>query len=190
MDQAAFERVAASFGAFHAEFAPLFGRKEAQRRSEQYVRGLLVQQTERRNAENMAEAIEGAPPRTLQRFLTEAPWPTAPVIARVQHYVGARLSSAEGIFVLDESGVAKQGRHSVGVARQYCGTLGKVGNWLLGAAAATRDGFGTPLPPPDRPAYDRCIAVLRRTLSEEAFAAEWPAAPPYWRQRSPRPWSL
>src|SRR6266705_218553 len=74
MDQEEFGRVAASFAAFHAQFAPLFGRKEARRRSEQYVRGLLVQQTDRRNAENVAEMIEGATPRTLQRLLTEAPW--------------------------------------------------------------------------------------------------------------------
>jgi SRSO17 transposase len=136
MDQAAFDRVAASFAAFHAEFAPLFGRKEAQRRSEQYLRGLLVQQTDRRNAENLAETIEGASPRALQRLLTEAPWATAPVIDRVQAYCGARLTHPEGIFVIDESGVAKQGRQSVGVARQYCGALGKVGNCQLGVFLA------------------------------------------------------
>src|SRR2546423_2404566 len=132
MDQAEFDRVAASFAAFHAEVAPLFGRKEAQRRSEQYVRGLLVQQTDRRNAENVAEMIVGATPRTLQRLLTEAPWPTEPVIDRLQAYLGARLNTPEGIFVLDESGFPKQGRKSVGVVRQYCGTLGKVGNCQLG----------------------------------------------------------
>ena len=132
MDQAEFDRVAASFAAFHAEFAPLFGRKEAQRRSEQYVRGLLVQQTDRRNAKNVAEMIVGATPRTLQRLLTEAPWPTEPVIDRLQAYLGARLNTPEGIFVLDESGFPKQGRKSVGVVRQYCGTLGKVGNCQLG----------------------------------------------------------
>jgi hypothetical protein len=59
MDQPEFDRVAESFTALHGEFAPLFGRKEAQRRSEQYPRGLLVQQTDRRNAENVAESIEG-----------------------------------------------------------------------------------------------------------------------------------
>src|SRR5205085_1011318 len=136
MDQAEFDRVAASFAAFHAEFAPLFGRKEAQRRSEQYVRGLLVQQTDRRNAENVAEMIVGATPRTLQRLLTEAPWPTEPVIDRLQAYVGARLNMPEGIFVLDESGFPKQGKKSVGVARQYCGTLGKVGNCQVGVFLA------------------------------------------------------
>jgi SRSO17 transposase len=136
MDQAEFDRVAASFAAFHAYFAPLFGRKEAQRRSEQYVRGLLVQQTDRRNAENVAETIAGATPRALQRLLTEAPWPTEPVIERLQAYVGARLTTPEGIFVLDESGFPKQGKKSVGVARQYCGTLGKVGNCQLGVFLA------------------------------------------------------
>jgi SRSO17 transposase len=136
MDHAEFDRVAASFAAFHAEFAPLFGRKEAQRRSEQYVRGLLVQQTDRRNAENVAETIAGATPRALQRLLTEAPWPTEPVIDRLQAYVGARVNTPEGIFVLDESGFPKQGKKSVGVARQYCGTLGKVGNCQVGVFLA------------------------------------------------------
>lgn len=128
MKQTEFEQVAASFAAFHREFAPLFGRTEARRRSEQYLRGLLVQQTDRRNAENVAEAIEGATPRTLQRFLTEAPWSSEAVIERLQHYLGHRLSAPAGVFILDDTGFAKQGRKSVGVARQYSGTLGKVGN--------------------------------------------------------------
>jgi len=132
LEQSEFERVAASFAAFHHEFAPLFGRKEAQRRSEQYLRGLLVQQTDRRNAENVAEAIEGATARTLQRFLSEAPWSSAAVIERLQGYLGGRLSAAEGVFILDDTGFAKQGRKSVGVARQYSGTLGKIGNCQVG----------------------------------------------------------
>jgi hypothetical protein len=63
MDPAVFDRVAEQFGEFHARFAPLFGRKEARQRSEQDLRGLLVQDQERRNAENLAEAIDGASPR-------------------------------------------------------------------------------------------------------------------------------
>ncbi len=166
MDQAEFDRVAATFAAFHAEFAPLFGRKEVRRRSEQYLRGLLVQQTDRRNAENVAETIEGATPRSLQRLLTEAPWPTEPVIERLQAYLGARLNTPEGIFVLDESGFPKQGRQSVGVARQYCGALGKVGNCQLGVFLAYVSARGHALvdkrlylPPPwtDDPA--RCWAA-------------------------------
>jgi len=136
MEQAEFERVAASFAAFHATFGPLFGRKDTQRRSEQYVRGLLVQQTDRRNAENVAECVEGATPRALQRLLTESPWPTAPVLARLQGYLGPRVNTAEGVFVLDESGFPKQGQRSVGVSHQYCGVLGKVANCQMGVFLA------------------------------------------------------
>jgi len=136
MDPVAFDRVAEQFGEFHARFAPLFGRREARQRSEQYLRGLLVQDQERRNAENLAEAIEGASPRALQRFLTEAPWKPAPVIDQLHAYVGERLATPRGVLIVDDSGVAKQGTHSVGVARQYSGTLGKVGNCQIGVFLA------------------------------------------------------
>jgi SRSO17 transposase len=132
MDQAEFDRVAATFQAFHQSFAPLFGRVEAQRRSEQYLRGLLVQQTDRRNAENLADAIDGASPRALQRLLTEAPWRVEPVIDALHAYLAPRLADPAGVLVVDDTGFAKQGRHSVGVARQYSGTLGKVGNCQIG----------------------------------------------------------
>src|SRR5918993_607585 len=104
MDRAAFAQVATSFATFHQTFAPLFRRKEVQQRSEQYLRGLLVQQTDRRNAENVAEAIEGATPRALQRLLTEAQWDDGPVIAALQTYLGPRLNAPDGVFVLDGTG--------------------------------------------------------------------------------------
>lgn len=136
MDPVVFDRVAEQFAEFHARFAPLFGRREARQRSEQYLRGLLVQDQERRNAENLAEAIDGASPRALQRFLTDAPWKPEPVIDHLQAYVGERLATPRGVLIVDDSGVAKQGQHSVGVARQYSGTLGKVGNCQIGVFLA------------------------------------------------------
>jgi SRSO17 transposase len=131
-----FERVAATFATFHQEFASLFGRTEARERSEQYLRGLLVQQTDRRNAENLAEVIDGATPRALQRFLTEAPWSDQAVAAHLQAYVGRRLGGALKVCIVDDSGFPKQGRKSVGAARQYCGTLGKVANCQVGVFLA------------------------------------------------------
>ena len=119
MEQALFEQVAASFAAFHPRFAPLFGRREAQRRSEQYLRGLLVQQTDRRHAENVAEMIDGASPRARQRLLTDAPWAADPVIATLRAFLGERLAAADGVFVLDDTGFVNQGTQSVGVGRQY-----------------------------------------------------------------------
>ncbi len=114
----------------------MFGRTEARERSEQYLRGLLVQQTDRRNAENLAETIEGATPRSLQRFLTESPWDDVLVIERLQGHVGPRLDQPGAVFVLDDTGFAKKGTKSVGVARQYSGTLGKVGNCQIGVFLA------------------------------------------------------
>ena len=136
------DQVTASFTTFHDYFAPLFGRTEARQRSEQYLRALLVQQAERRNAENLAEAIAGATPRTLQRFLTEAPWGHRPVLRALQRFLGPRLSSPSGVFIFDETAAAKQGTHSVGVARQYSGTLGKVGNCQVGVYLAYASEFG------------------------------------------------
>ncbi len=136
MNVAEFEQVSGTFAAFHTQFARFFGRTEARQRSEQYLRGLLVQQTDRRNAENLAEAVGEATPRSLQRLLTEAPWETTPVLDALQGYLAPRLNAVDGVFVLDETGFPKKGIKSVGVARQYCGTLGKVGNCQLGVFLA------------------------------------------------------
>jgi SRSO17 transposase len=136
MDQADFDRVATSFASFRRRFAPYFGRPEAQRRAGQYLHGLLVQQTDRRNCENLAEAVDGATPRAFQKLLTESPWAWEPVITELQACVGERLATPDGVFVCDDTGVAKQGSQSVGVARQYSGTLGKVGNCQIGVFLA------------------------------------------------------
>lgn len=136
------DRVSHSFTTFHAHFAPLFGRTEARVRSEQYLRGLLLQRADRRNAENIAESVEGATPRALQRFLTQATWQHLSVVEALHRFVGQRLSSPDGVFILDESGAAKQGKHSAGVARQYSGTLGKVGNCQVGVYLAYASSLG------------------------------------------------
>jgi SRSO17 transposase len=97
---------------------------------------LLVQDQERRSAENLAEAVAGATPRALPRFLSESPWPVAPLIAALQRLVGECLGEPGGVVVLDDTGFAKQGQQSVGVARQYSGTLGKVANCQVGVFLA------------------------------------------------------
>src|SRR5919108_2968506 len=132
MDDAEFARLAEEFRRFAARYGPLFGGWAAQDRGEQYLRGLLVGGAERRNAENLAEQVDGATARALQRFLTEAPWPVERVLERLQQDVAALLAHPDGVWVVDETGFPKQGTKSVGVARQYSGTLGKVGNCQVG----------------------------------------------------------
>ena len=131
MDAAAFEQVYGSFRDFHAYFAPLFGRREMREHSGHYLQALLVQSGERRNAENLSETVPGSA-RGMQRFLTDSPWDDEVIIGRLQEYLGTRLEQPEGVWVLDGSDFPKQGRKSVGVARQYCGRLGKVANCQAG----------------------------------------------------------
>ena len=131
MDAAAFEQVDEAFQDFHAHFAALFGRREARDHSRHYLQALLVQSGERRNAENLSETVP-ASARVMQRFLAESPWDDDVVIGRLQEYLGPRLGHPEAVWVLDGSDFPKQGRKSVGVARQYCGSLGKVANCQAG----------------------------------------------------------
>ena len=119
------------FRDFHAYFAPLFGRRETRDHSRHYLQALLVQSGERRNAENLSEAVP-ASARVMQRFLAESPWDDDVVIGRLQEYLGPRLGHPDAVWVLDGSDFPKQGRKSVGVARQYCGRLGKVANCQAG----------------------------------------------------------
>ena len=133
MDAVAFDQV---YQDFHAYFAGLFGRRETRERSRNYLQGLLVQAGERRNAENLSESV-GISARAMQRFLTEARWSDDAVIGRLQEYLAPRLGHSEAVWVLDGSDFPKQGRKSVGVARQYCGRLGKVANCQGGCSWPT-----------------------------------------------------
>jgi SRSO17 transposase len=132
LDLQEFDRLEASFRRFHAYFAPAFGRQQWRERSRDYLRGLLVQSGERGNAENLAEAVEGASARVLQRFLTEANWDPLAVTEALHRYLAPRLAHPEAVWIVDESDFPKQGKKSVGVARQYCGALGKIASCQAG----------------------------------------------------------
>lgn len=135
MDQEEFRRLETSFQHFHAQFVPVFGRKPCRQRSQDYLRGLLVQAAERGNAENLSEVTD-ASERVLQRFLTEARWDEQAVIGQLQAYLGPRVAHPEAVWAVDGSGFPKQGKKSVGVARQYCGALGKVAGCQVGVFLA------------------------------------------------------
>ena len=131
MDAESFERVYDNFQDFHAFFAASFGRKQWREHSRNYLQALLVQARERRNAENLSESV-GISARSMQRFLTEARWSDDTVMGRLQEYLAPRLGHPEAVWVFDGSDFPKQGRKSAGVARQYCGRLGKVANCQAG----------------------------------------------------------
>jgi len=107
-------------------FEPAFGRVEQFRQSQVYVKGLLsdvVRKTAERIALEFGENV-----RDLQHFVGQSPWETEPIVAIHQHLVGEMLGEEDGVALIDESGVVKQGADSVGVGSQYCGSVGKVAN--------------------------------------------------------------
>ena len=127
--------------AYHAHFVPVFARSEHAGWAETYLRGLLSQ-CERKSIEPMALHL-GVPIRPLQHFIGQSTWSIAPIVAQHQRLVGATLGEEDGTFLIDESGVVKQGHASVGVAPQYCGAVGKVANAQLGVylGYASRHGY-------------------------------------------------
>jgi SRSO17 transposase len=109
-----------------APFAPRFRRSTSPTSVERYLTGLLTD-LPRKNCDTIAAAVAGTSTERLQHLLTDATWaPQALDQQRVTALVAQ--SPAHGILVLDDTGLPQQGRSSVGVARQYSGTLGKVAN--------------------------------------------------------------
>jgi SRSO17 transposase len=102
------------------------GRSERRHWARVYLQGLLLD-GERKSIEPMASRMEGADVQALRQFLGQSPWEVAEIERRLADKVVDLLSEPE-VWIIDETAFPKAGKHSVGVARQYCGTLGKVAN--------------------------------------------------------------
>jgi SRSO17 transposase len=124
------EQFVAALATYHSDFADAFRRPEQQQWAQVYLRGLLDDHP-RKTIERIA-LTQGVNVRDLQHFIGQSAWAIAPVVARHQQLVAATLGDPDGVVLLDESGVVKQGQASVGVAPQYCGAVGKVANCQVG----------------------------------------------------------
>ena len=112
-------------------FKHSFTRADQHAWAAHYIQGLL-DTLPRKSCEPIALAL-GLSVRQLQAFLAESPWSTLPVLAQHERLVARSLGDADdGVFLVDESGMPKQGQHSAAVARQYCGALGKVASSQVG----------------------------------------------------------
>ncbi len=131
---------------FHARFARLFGRSEAQEHSRTYLQGLLLAEG-RKSVEPIAlrfvqpknnRPVSQNEVLALQGFLTDSPWEASAVQKEIQAVFAEELlpsttgSVLGSVGVIDESGFEKSGPHSVGAKRQYCGRLGKTENCQVG----------------------------------------------------------
>ena len=166
---------------------PVFYRTESRKHAEQYLRGLLSP-LERKNGWTIAEHVGEANPTALQRFLNLSPWNVDALLELNRSYAMEHLADPGAILVADPTGFAKKGGRSVGVQRQYSGTLGRIDNCQI----ATFLAYVTP-------ARQRVLLDRRLYMPQKSWMADparripptgqpqAPAAAP--RPVSPRTWS-
>lgn len=105
-------------------YGPL-ARCDQRAKGEQYVRGLLLE-GRRKSIQPMAARLPDGDEQGLQQFITDSPWEDTPVRRRLARRMSAEIEPLG--WVVDDTGLPKDGRFSPGVAHQYCGALGKTAN--------------------------------------------------------------
>jgi SRSO17 transposase len=133
MDLQATQAVALRFQAYIEHLSGAVGHADRHEPLAGYCTGLLLP-GDRKSVEPMAARIApgkvGAKHQSLHHFVATAPWDEARLLTSVRDYVLPKMDSRAPIraWIVDDTGIRKKGRHSVGVARQYCGEIGKQDN--------------------------------------------------------------
>ena len=154
----------AGLEALHGRIAARFRRAEVRERARRYL-GALLAPLERKNGWQVAEELGEAGPRGVQRLLSGAHWDAEAVRDDLRAYVVEHLGAPDGVLVIDETGFLKKGTKSVGVARQYSGTAGKVENCQVGVFLAYASARG-------RAFLDRALYLPKEWASDAARRAE------------------
>jgi SRSO17 transposase len=127
------QRAGGRLGQFAGEMFEPMARKDQRRWGETYLRGLMLD-GKRKSIEPMAARLADGDEQCLQQFVNQSPWRWEPVRKRLAVRMCDEIEPVA--WVIDDTGFPKQGKMSVGVARQYCGALGKVGNCQLGVSVS------------------------------------------------------
>jgi SRSO17 transposase len=133
MDLRAADGVALRFHAYIEHLSEAMGHADRHQPLAEYCTGLLLP-GERKSVEPMAARVApaevGAKHQSLHHFVANAPWDETELLASVRNYVLPLIEKTAPIraWIVDDTGIPKKGKHSVGVARQYCGELGKQDN--------------------------------------------------------------
>jgi SRSO17 transposase len=140
-----------------------FQRTELRQRATAYLRG-LISPIARKNGWQLAEAAGDPTPYGVQHLLGRAAWSADAVRDDLRAYVVEHLGDSDAVLVVDETGFVKKGAKSVGVARQYSGTAGRVENCQIGVflAYATKRG---------RTFLDRELYLPRQWVTDAARRA-------------------
>src|SRR5215469_16132868 len=162
--EAALHTWAAELDALSAKLAPRFERAEPRQRVVAYVTGLLST-TERKNGWQLAALAGEATPDGMQRLLSTAYWDANAVRDDLVAYSLEHLADPAAVLVLDETGFVKKGTKSVGVAPQYCGTVGKIANCQVGVFLAYATPHGPVL-------LDRALFLPKEWAQDGARRAE------------------
>jgi SRSO17 transposase len=112
-----------------------FARSEVRQRAQDYLRGLLSE-AERKNSWQLAEVAGNSTPYGIQHLLGRANWDADALREDLREYVIEHLADSESTLIVDETGFIKKGTNSVGVKRQYTGTVGKRENCQVGVFLA------------------------------------------------------
>lgn len=113
---------------YHEEFHDCFVRSETRKHFFNYMVGQFSH-LERKSIEPIAISVSGkGSVRPMQRTIADAIWHEDKILHRHQDMVKKEMGDPEGVVTFDESGIVKKGDHSIGAARQYCGSIGKVEN--------------------------------------------------------------
>lgn len=121
--------------AFHGVFADCFARSELREHFFNYMVGQFSQ-LERKSIEPIAMSVKDGRIRAMQRFVSDAVWDDDKILVKHRSMVNEDLGDEDGILIFDESGFVKKGEDSIGVSKQYCGSVGKVENCQVGVFAA------------------------------------------------------
>jgi SRSO17 transposase len=124
--------------------APVFGRRELRETAGAFVDGLLSG-VERKTGWLMAEQAGLERPWRMQALLGRSKWDADALRDEVRDYALEVLADEDGVLVVDETGFVKKGEHSVGVARQYTGTAGRIENVQVGVFLAYAGRYGQAL---------------------------------------------
>jgi SRSO17 transposase len=121
-----FRGVVERLAKFAKPFADLLTQQAQREHTRDYLAGLLSD-LERKNVESIAYRHD-QDRKNLQHFIGCAQWDHEPLMMELARQVGEELGEADGVIAFDPSAFPKQGKRSVGVARQWCGRLGKIDN--------------------------------------------------------------
>jgi SRSO17 transposase len=167
---AAIERWPDTLGELHTRVAERFHRPEVRERARRYLAGLLGR-VERKNSWQMAEAMGELGPQGAQRLLNAARWDADAVRDDLHEYVIEHLGEEEsGVLIVDETGFLKKGEKSVGVARQYTGTAGRIENAQVGVFVAYASEKGAAF-------VDRALYLPREEWADDPFRREEAGVP-------------